>query len=68
MAVVLPLSTVMDSATLWAGIESALALPCFCTRRAWKRWPAGFCRKKSTAASEKAHFRCALPILLPEYP
>jgi hypothetical protein len=37
-------------------------------RRATYRWAAGFLRRLSTAASEKAHFRWALPIFLPEYP
>jgi hypothetical protein len=31
-------------------------------------WPAGWARRKSTAASEKAHVRWVLPIFVPEVP
>src|SRR3990172_4741793 len=41
----------------------ALPLPCFFSQRARSFLPSGQWRTKSTAASEKAHFRCTFPIL-----
>ena len=40
--------------------------PCFFSSLVRYFWPAGLARRKSTAASEKAHLRWALPIFVPE--
>src|SRR3990172_3295643 len=53
-------------ASLWASTVSALPLPCLRVSLAKYFCPGAFWRRKSTAASEKAHLRCALPIFLPE--
>ncbi len=47
----------------WERIAMALAFPCFFSRRFLYFIPAGLPRRKSAAASEKAHLRCGLPIL-----
>jgi hypothetical protein len=44
-------------AHLWARTGNALAVLCFFSKRVRDFWPAGWARKKSTAASEKAHLR-----------
>ena len=49
-------------------IEIAFALPCLCSILATYFFAAETSRIFRTAASEKAHFRCALPILLPRPP
>jgi hypothetical protein len=50
---------------LWARIERALPLPKHFSSFAGGRLPPELSRTKSTAASEKAHFRWTLPILAP---
>ena len=42
--------------------------PCFYSSLVRYFWPAGLPRRNSTAASEKAHLRWALPIFVPEVP
>src|SRR3990172_5668050 len=53
---------------LCARIESAWPWPCFFSSRARSVLPSVVCRRNSTAASEKAHFRWTLPILAPPIP
>jgi hypothetical protein len=49
-------------------IARLFPLPCLAARRARSAWAGLFARKKHTAASENAHFKCALPIFAPEWP
>src|SRR5207247_1219425 len=51
---------------LGAKTVKALPFPCFFSKRARDFWPAGWLRRKRTAASEKAHVREALPLFVPE--
>lgn len=54
--------------SFWARMVKAFPVPCVFSR--WLRdfWPAGWSRRKSPAASEKAHCREALPLFVPEVP
>src|SRR5262249_11167984 len=49
-------------------VVRALALPCLAESFSTHRCPFGLALRKSTEASENAHFRCTLPIFLPEVP
>jgi hypothetical protein len=49
-------------------MERVLGLPCLAAVRLSQACAVGFWRRKSTAASEKAHLRCALPLFVPEVP
>lgn len=55
-------------ASVWAQPGNAVPGPCFFSKRARYFWPAGLCRRKRTAASEKAHLRELWPMLAPEVP
>jgi hypothetical protein len=46
----------------------AVPVSCLFAKRARRFCPWGLLRKKSVAASEKAHVRWALPIFLPDVP
>src|SRR5262249_38367679 len=55
-------------ASLWARMVTACPWPCLFSKRATECCPAGLWRRHHAAASEKAHFRWACPIFLPDVP
>jgi hypothetical protein len=55
-------------ASFWARMVQAFPVSCFLCKRARYVCAAGWSRRNNTAASEKAHFRWALPLLAPEVP
>ena len=55
-------------ANFWASTVSAVPLPCLRSSLAKYSWPSLFWRKKSTAASEKAHLSWGVAKLLAREP